>query len=442
MIRIPFLNSQMLVFILLSLGFSTVQAQDDPTRITYVHCGGLIQVEEGVYDTAKTIIIHDDRISQIADGYLQVPDSVMAIDLRGSTVMPGLFDLHVHIEKEYSKDYYLERFTLNPADRAYRSVKYAKRTLEAGFTTVRDLGGTGVNISLRDAINEGAVTGPRIFTAGRSIATTGGHADPTNGFKEELMGDPGPLLGVVNGPLECRKAVRQRYKNGANVIKITATGGVLSVAADGLNPQFTEEELEAIVSTANDYGLLTAAHAHGDEGMQRAIRAGIHTIEHGTFMSDSTIQLMKDMGTYYVPTLTAGQAVAEYAEIPGYYPEVVIPKARSVGPQIQSTFERAHAAGVKIAFGTDAGVFPHGQNAREFALMVQAGMSPIETIQSATTIAARLLGVDTDLGSLSPGKVADIIAVPGNPLQDIHLMENVTFVMQDGEVVFSASEEE
>jgi len=430
-----------LLFILVVSILPQGQAQKDNPRITYLYCGGWIQVEEGIYDTAKTIIIHDDRISQIAEGYLPVPDSAESIDLREFTVMPGLFDLHVHIEKEYSKNYYLERFTLNPADRAYRSVGYAQKTLKAGFTTVRDLGGTGVNISLRDAINEGAVVGPRIFTAGRSIATTGGHADPTNGFKEELMGDPGPLLGVVNGPLECRKAVRQRYKNGVNVIKITATGGVLSVAASGLNPQFTDDELEAIVSTANDYGLLTAAHAHGDEGMQRAVRAGIHTIEHGTFMSDSTMQLMKEMGTYYVPTLSAGQAVAEYAEIPGYYPDVVVPKAKSVGPEIQSTFERAHAAGVNIAFGTDAGVFPHGQNAREFSLMVQAGMSPAESIQSATIVAARLLGVDNELGSLSAGKVADIIAVPGNPLQDIHLMEKVNFVMKEGEVYFSTEKE-
>ncbi len=434
MIRSHFFRNLILLFIFLGSVISQVQAQKEYPRITYLHCGGWIQVEEGMYDSAKTIIIHDDRISQIADGYLPVPDSAEAIDLREFTVMPGLFDLHVHIEKEYSKNYYLERFTLNPADRAYRSVEYAQKTLKAGFTTVRDLGGTGVNISLRDAINEGTVIGPRIYTAGRSIATTGGHADPTNGFKEDLMGDPGPLLGVVNGPLECRKAVRQRYKNGVNVIKITATGGVLSVAADGLNPQFTDDELAAIVSTSNDYGLLTAAHAHGDEGMQRAVRAGIHTIEHGTFMSDSTMQLMKEMGTYYVPTLTAGQAVAEYAEIPGYYPDVVVPKAKSVGPAIQSTFERAHAAGVNIAFGTDAGVFPHGQNAREFALMVEAGMSPTESIQSATIVAARLLGIDQDLGSLSPGKVADIIAVPGNPLQDIHLMEKVNFVMKEGEV--------
>jgi len=394
----------------------------------------MIDVENGVLLGKKTLIIKGDRIAEIFDGHSPVPDSAERIDLKDATLLPGLFDMHVHIEKEYSKNYYLERFTLNPADRAYRSVEYAQKTLEAGFTTVRDLGGTGVNISLRDAINAGTLPGPRIFTAGRSIATTGGHADPTNGFSDQLMGDPGPLLGVVNGPLECQKAVRQRYKNGADVIKITATGGVLSVASDGMNPQFSEEELQAIISTANDYGLLTAAHAHGDEGMQRAIRAGIHTIEHGTFMSDSTIQLMQESGTYYVPTLAAGQAVAEYAEIPGYYPAVVIPKARSVGPQIQSTFARAYAAGVNIAFGTDAGVFPHGLNAREFSLMVEAGMSPIESLQSATLVSARLLGIDTELGSLQKGKIADIVSVPGNPLEDISLMRQVNFVMKEGKI--------
>lgn len=416
------------------LAINPLQAQNSDTTNTYIHCGAIIKVDSSRYVTEKTVIVAGDLIVDILDGYVSVPDSAQLIDLKGHTILPGLFDLHVHIEKEYTKNYYLERFTLNPADRAYRSVEYAKTTLEAGFTTVRDLGGTGVNISLRDAINAGTVPGPRIFTAGRSIATTGGHADPTNGFKEELMGDPGPLLGVVNGPLECRKAIRQRYKNGANVIKITATGGVLSVAANGLNPQFTDDELLAIVSTANDYGLLTAAHAHGDEGMQRAVRAGIHTIEHGTFMSDSTMQLMKEMGTYYVPTLTAGQAVAEYADIPGYYPDVVIPKAKSVGPAIQSTFARAQEVGVKIAFGTDAGVFPHGENAREFSLMVEAGMSPMKSIQSATITAARVLGLDRDLGSISRGKIADLIAVPGNPLEDISLLSRVTFVMKDGTV--------
>ncbi len=398
----------------------------------YLHCGAIVDVEAMEVLGEHTIIVEGDSIKAIHSGYTTVPDSAEGIDLNGSTVMPGLFDMHVHIEKEYSKDYYLERFTLNPADRAYRSTEYAKKTLEAGFTTIRDLGGTGVNISLRDAINEGIVIGPRIFTAGRSIATTGGHADPTNGFKEELMGDPGPLLGVVNGPEECRKAVRQRYKNGANVIKITATGGVLSVAANGLNPQFREDELQAIIETANDYGMLTAAHAHGDEGMQRTIRAGIHTIEHGTMMSDSTMQLMKDYGTYYVPTLTAGRAVAEYADIEGFYPKVVIPKAKSLGPQIQATFARAYKKNVKIAFGTDAGVFPHGENAREFELMVEAGMPPIETLRSATFEAAELLGVDQELGSLNPGKVADIIAVPGDPLEDISQMRRVHFVMKEG----------
>ena len=306
-----------------------------------------------------------------------------------------------------------------------------KATLLAGFTTVRDLGGTGVNTALRNAINKGQIDGPRIYSAGKSLATTGGHADPTNGWKKDLMGDPGPKQGVVNGVDDCRKAVRQRYKNGVDCIKITATGGVLSVAKSSSNPQFTLEEIKAICETAKDYGMHVAAHAHGDEGMQRAILGGVKTIEHGTLMSEETMELMKKHDVYLVPTITAGKEVTDKAKVEGFYPEVVVPKALEVGPKIQGTFGKAYKKGVKIAFGTDAGVFDHGQNAKEFIYMVEAGMPAMEAIQSATVTNALVLEND-EIGSIEAGKLADIIAVDGNPIEDINVMMQVAFVMKDG----------
>jgi imidazolonepropionase-like amidohydrolase len=338
----------------------------------------------------------------------------------------------VHIESETKKSATADRFIMNPADIAFESAKHAGTTLMAGFTTVRDLGGSGVNISLRNAINKGLVVGPRIFTAGKTIATTGGHADPTNGYRNDLMGDPGPKEGVINGPDDARKAVRQRYKDGSDLIKITATGGVLSQAKDASGAQFTEEELKAIVETAKDYGFKVAAHAHGAEGMKRAIRAGVTSIEHGTFMDDEAIELFKKYGTWYVPTIIAGKSTADSAKIPNYYSEIVTPKALAVGPKIQATFTKAYKAGVKIAFGTDAAVYKHGKNYIEFQYMVEGGMPAMETIRCATIHAADLLGVLDRLGSVEKGKIADIVAVEGDPLTEIQAMGRVKFVMKEG----------
>jgi imidazolonepropionase-like amidohydrolase len=379
-----------------------------------------------------TVIIEDGKIKSVEKGY-QNPAEGQAIDLKDKTVMPGLMDMHVHIEGESNPRRYIERFTLNDADVALRSTIYAERTLMAGFTTVRDLGGTGVNVSLRNAIDQGFVKGPRIVTAEKAIGTTGGHADPSNGVRKELKGDPGPADGVVNSPEDARKAVRQRYKNGADCIKITATGGVLSVAKDGQGPQFQMDELKAIVSTANDYGMHSAAHAHGAEGMKRAVLAGISSIEHGTFMTEEIINLMVKHGTYYVPTISAGKFVVEKAKQPGYFPAIIVPKALSVGPQIQETFAKAYRGGVKIAFGTDSGVSPHGDNGKEFLFMVEAGMKPMEAILSATINAADLIR-RPDLGMIAAGKMADIIAVDGKPEENIEDILNVTFVMKNGEI--------
>ncbi|MAP99684.1 MAG: amidohydrolase [Flavobacteriaceae bacterium] len=408
--------------------FFYTQSQD-----YYIHAGLLFDSKKGKMYENMTIIIFDDKIKKIKKGFINPDNSNdKIIDLKNSTVLPGFIDLHVHIESEYNPEKYLNQFTAEESDIAFGSLKFAKRTLMAGFTTVRDLGGTGVNISLRDAINRGEVIGPRIYTAGKGIGTTGGHADPTNGWKKSLRGDPGPLDGVINGVDDARKAVRQRYKDGADVIKITATGGVMSIAKNGQNPQFTLEEIQAICETANDYGMIVAAHAHGDEGIQRAIKAGVLTIEHATLMSNKSMQLMKEYGTYYVPTITAGKEVANKAKIPGYYDELVVPKALAIGPQIQKTFTLAYREGVSIAFGSDAGVFPHGNNAKEFIYMYEAGMTIIECLQSATLVNAKILGVENKLGQISEGYIADIIATPKNPLKDIYTLENITFVMKEG----------
>ncbi len=400
---------------------------------TIIHCGYLIDGKTNDAQPEMTIVVEGNKIVAINKGFTAVANETL-IDLSKKTVMPGLIDMHVHLENETNKDQVLQKFTLSDADVAFRSTVFAKKTLMAGFTTVRDLGGSGVNISLRNAINQGLVVGPRIFTAGKSIATTGGHADPTNGYRKDLMGDPGPKEGVINSPEDARQAVRQRYKDGADLIKITATGGVLSIAKDGSGPQFTDEELKAVIETAKDYGMHTAAHAHGAEGMKRAVLAGITTIEHGTKMTDEVMDLMKQKGTYYVPTITAGRFVGEQAKVAGYYHPLVVPKALEIGPQIQQTFARAYKKGVKIAFGTDAGVFPHGENGKEFTYMVEAGMPAMEALKSATIINATILGMADKIGTLETGKIADIVATDENPLKNIRTMENVSFVMKEGVV--------
>ncbi len=419
------------VFLLL---FSAVIILQISAQNTYLWCGTLIDAISSDAKKNRTIIIEKNKIIAVENGFSIPGANDKSIDLKNKTVMPGWMDMHVHMETEIRKGGVIDRYTLNPEDIAFQSVKYAEVTLMAGFTTVRDLGGTGVNIALRNAINKGLLIGPRIYTAGKAIATTGGHADATNGLKREFGGDPGPANGVVNGPDDCRKAVRQRYKDGADLIKITATGGVLSQAKDGSGAQFTEDEIRAIVETAKDYGFKVAAHAHGAEGMKRAIRAGVTSIEHGTFMDDEAIELFKKYGVWYVPTIIAGKSTADSAKIPGYFSDIVTPKALATGPKIQATFAKAYKAGVKIAFGTDAGVYKHGLNWQEFLYMIEAGMPPMAAIKSATINAAELLGMKEQLGSIEVGKLADVIAVDGDPLKDLQAFGKVIFVMKDGVV--------
>lgn len=398
-----------------------------------IHAGRLI---DGVSDTPRehvTIVVEGNRIVAVEPGFRAAAPGDEVIDLSAATVMPGLMDMHVHLTSEYSRRSELESIKKGEADRAYDSVAFAERTLLAGFTTVRNLGDQfNVSIALRRAIEEGKIAGPRIFTAGRSIGSTGGHADASNSFGPFLYSDDPRLNTVCDGADSCREAVRQRYQDGADSIKITATGGVMSIAKSGTAPQFTDEELAAIVSTAHDYSLKVAAHAHGTEGMKRAVRAGVDSIEHGTLMDEETMRLMKQQGTHLVPTISAGRWVYDKAQDPSYFPAIVRPKALELGPQIQKTFAKAWQAGVTIMFGTDCGVCEHGSNAQEFGYMVEAGMPAMAAIRAATIVPARYLGIDDRLGSIEAGKLADIVAVPGDPRADVSVMERVSFVMKDG----------
>ncbi len=400
-----------------------------------LQCGKLFDSRSGSMRGAHSIVVRAGKVAEVLPGRVDAASGARVIDLTDRTCMAGWTDLHVHLASQSSPQSYSEGFRLDEVDFAFRAVGYAQKTLMSGFTSVRDLGGT-VAPHLRDAINQGMVQGPRIWAAGKSIATTGGHADPTNGYNSELshlLGPPGPTEGVINSVDDARQAVRQRYKDGSDVIKITATGGVLSYAKSADAPQFTVDEVKAIVDTAKDYGYRVAAHAHGEEGMKRAVLGGVTSIEHGTQMSDEVMQLMKQRGTWYVPTIYAGRFVADKAKIDGYFPDIVRPKATRIGAQIQATAGRAYKAGVKIAFGTDMGVGPHGENAQEFLYMVEAGMPAAYALQAATIHAASVLGVD-DQGVVEAGKRADIIAMPGDPLADIASVLKVDFVMKDGAV--------
>ena len=403
---------------------------------TVIHVGSIFNADNGTLQPDMSILIEDDRVSEVIEGFIDPEADDIYIDLSAYYVLPGLIDMHVHLTNQSSNNAYMERVTLNSADYAIRATKHAESTLLAGFTTVRNLGDSdSVTIALRNAINSGIVVGPRIFSSGQTISSTGGHGDSTNSLNLKLTSDLGPKEGVMNGEQEALKSVRYRYKENADLIKITATGGVLSNAKDGQNPQMTVKEISAIVSAAKDYGFKVAAHAHGAEGIKRATLAGVDSIEHGTLMDNEGAALMRENGTYYVPTLLAGKWVADKALIPNYYPPFVEKKALEIGPKLKSTFSMALQAGVKIAFGTDSGVSPHGENAKEFSLMVEAGMSEKDSILSATTYAAELLGESENLGSIVKGKYADLIGVSRNPLEDIKILETVDFVMKGGKVI-------
>jgi imidazolonepropionase-like amidohydrolase len=413
----------------------TVAAPDTGGTTTALLCGSLLDVKAGRTLGAHTVVVRGTRILAVRDGR-EPHTGETPIDLSGHTCLPGLIDSHVHLTFQVDAKLYSDMFRLNPADFALRGVGYARKTLDAGFTTVRNLGDfDNVSIALRNAINQGIIEGPRIFTAGRAIGATGGHADVSNGFNLAHVGDPGPEAAIVNSPDEAFKAVRQHYKDGADLIKVTATGGVLSYEKSGEGPQMRQSELDAVVAAAHDYGFKVAAHAHGAEGIRRAVEAGVDSIEHGTMMDDALVAAMKKHGTWYVPTLTAGTFVSAMAKKPGVYPEIIRPKAEAIGPLAMKALARAYHGGVRIAFGSDAGAAPHGSNVGEFELMAAAGMTPIDVLRAATINAAQLLGQEPALGSLDEGKTADVVAVPGDPLADLALMRRVSFVMKDGRIV-------
>jgi len=400
---------------------------------TYIQCGKLIDGYSNAPQAQMTIVVEGKTITDIQKGYTTGSGSDKVIDLRNKTVMPGLIDCHVHLESQgTSKDGIIEGFTMSDPAIAFRSIIYAKATLMAGFTTVRDCGGSGINNAMRDAIARGYIIGPRMISAGRAISASGGHMDPSVGLRDDVLHPMGPADGVADGPEECIKAVRLQIKKGADVIKIASTGGVLDFSSNSSGAEFTIDEIKAVVETAKDYGLKVACHAHGAEGIRRAILGGVTSIEHGSFMDDEDIKLMKQYGTWYVPTLIAGHSTADSAKIQGYFPPVIARKAIEVSAKMQGTFTRAYKACVKIAFGTDAGVYDHGKNAIEFQYMVEGGMPPMEAIKCATINAAELLGLNDVTGSITKGKSADIVAVDGDPLQDIKVMRNMNFVMKEG----------
>ena len=400
-----------------------------------IHAGHVFDAVVGEFKAKQSIVIDEDKIKAVESGFIKVGKEDQYIDLKEAFVMPGLMDAHVHLAQEYQPK--AERDVSMESEYAtLYAAANAKKTVEAGFTTVRNLGDGGMQtISLRKAIARGLLVGPRIITSGKTLATTGGHGDPTNGRSKNDYTPPSPEDGVIDSYDDAKKAVRQRYKDGVDGIKITATGGVLSVAKSGQNPQFMQDELAGIIETAQDYGLWVAAHAHGTEGIIRAVEAGVNSIEHGTYLDEAGMDLMIAKGTYYVPTIRAGEWVAKKAKIDNFFPELVRPKAAAIGPQIQSTFAKAYKRGVKIAFGTDSGVSPHGDNWQEFVLMVEAGMPAAEAIQSATIETAKLFRLDDVLGQIKVNYLADIVATYEDPTKNISALGNIVFVMKDGEVI-------
>lgn len=430
-----------LLMTFLSIFFTAGVLSPASAQRTVIHAGTLIDGAAEQPVGAATIIIEGGKITGVQRGHVNARGDDRVIDLKNKTVMPGFIDMHTHLTSQTEKGGYIKRFQLYPAERALIATKYLRTTLMAGFTSVRDVGGSeSIDLALRNAVRRGDVIGPRMFVAGKGLSVMGGHGDPTNGYREDILDIPTADDGVVNGVESARRATLLAIKRGADVIKITATAGVLSIAGKGQTPQFTEEEIRTIVETAADFGLKVAAHAHGTEGMKRAIRGGVASIEHGTYMDEEVMQMMKENGVYWVPTIIAGKSVAEYAKIEGYYHPLVVPKALAIGPVIHETFRKAYKAGVPIAFGTDAAVFPHGENAREFQYMVEGGMPPMEAIRSATWHAARLLGRSDELGTIEAGKWADIVAVDGDPLKDIKILQNIPFVMKEGVVYKSDNE--
>ena len=410
-----------------------VQAQTQPAapHLIALKAAHLFDGVTGRLADGVTVVVAGGTIQSVGG---TAPAGAEVIDLGDATLLPGFIDAHVHMDSEGEDNYYrgafnsLMRF---PAEQALYAAMYARRTLEAGFTSVRDVGSTDyVAVSLRNAINAGAVVGPRMLVANYGVGSTGGHADQ-GPYPPDRIPPAGPRQGVCNGADQCRAAVRYQIKYGADVIKFMPSGGVLSLSDPVDAPELTQEEMDAIVSEAHAWGRKAAAHCHGDAAAKMAIKAGVDSIEHGSFLKDDTLQLMKDKHVYLVPTLFAGEWVGTKAD---GFPPAIRTKALAAAAAMQQMFQHAVRIGTPIAFGTDSAVEPHGLDAREFALMTKNGMTPAAALMAATANASALLGIDKETGTLEPGKAADIVAVPGNPLQDIRATEHPRFVMKGGTV--------
>ncbi|MDA7738116.1 amidohydrolase family protein [bacterium] len=418
-----------------ALSTSAIHAQN----LLFIHAGTVLVSADQAPLSEQTIVVRNNKIERVQAGFVLPSKSDLAtgvevIDLKEQFVLPGLMDMHVHLLGELSPTSRTDALFITTSMEALEGAHYANKTLMAGFTTVRDLGGNPEAIfALRDSVAKGLVPGPRIFAAGSALAATGGHAD-VDGYKPELLKLWTPET-ICDGPYECRRAVRYAIKMGADWIKITATGGVLSDTATGTDQQMTDDELIEIVSTAHGLGVKVAAHAHGADGVKAALRAGVDSIDHGTFADSQAMTLFKQSGAYMVPTLSPGVKLPAKMEGNPFFTDAIKAKALAASAAAQATFQEAYESGVKIAFGTDSAVTPHGENADEFVMMVDAGMTPADAIRSATITAAELLGLEDKLGTLDPGKLADLVAVTGNPLQDISTLKVIDFVMKDGKVM-------
>lgn len=420
-----------------SLSITSIACFASQTQVIYA--GSMLAGAEQKIKQQQTIIVQDNIITRVEQGYLSAEElnlpNAKLIDLKDQFVLPGLIDLHVHVTFERDAKANSHRWlTEYDADYALRSVKYLQRTLDAGFTSVRDLGSSyKVIFPLKRAVERGDISGPRIFAAGDTITPTGGHAD-LHGYRKDISDAITGGLGVCDGADDCRRAVRDVIKSGADVIKITATGGVLSNTTAGVSQQFTDQELKAIVNTAHNLGRSVTAHAHGTSGIKAALNAGVDSIEHGSYLDKQAIALFKEHGAYLVPTLLAGHTVSQEVLTNPNMPKAIADKVRTVVPKVESSFKLALKSKVNIAFGTDSGVSRHGKNAEEFSLLVKYGMSEQQAIRSATIEAAKLIGMQDSLGQLSVGKQADIISVSDSPLDDITALENVQFVMKAGQI--------
>ena len=430
--RLPISLAATLLSLLCVVAIPTAHAQS-----TVIHAGTLLTIPGEAPRESASLVLEGDRILRIEDGLVDPaslgPD-VAFVDLSNHFVLPGLMDMHVHLRGELNANRRMEALTLTSETMTLRAQVNGMKTLRAGFTTVRDLGAPpAVIYALRDAIENGLVRGPRIFAAGSSLAATGGHGD-VDGYKAELLELWTPDT-ICDGPVGCRAAVRRAVKFGADWIKITATGGVLSDTGTGLNQQMTDDELKEIMDTAHALGVKVAAHAHGVDGINAALRAGVDSIDHGTFLDEDSVKLFRETGAYWVPTLLPGAILPGQMEGNPFFTPEIQQKVALATSASDEGFRLAYRRGVRIAFGTDSGVTPHGDNALEFALMVDRGMSEADAIRSATVVTAELLGVSEELGTLEAGKIADLVAVSGNPLEDITELERVQVVIKGGEVI-------